>query len=193
MSESEQVEPSQNQESKLGQGLETNKPGPKKRNKPGPKKRSTAGMNPNEQAQTVAHTGTIDDKFNKMVPRRDGDRIGIGSQKRLGGVEKYISPGFKGYMFKTERVEAAFGGGYGLVKDEDGVNITRVSGDDKLYLMQIPIEMWEKDQKAKHQKAVDAMAEAATIDPYKGERSHTDSPQNRAIEVTGTGTDPLFG
>lgn len=193
MSESEQIEPNQNPEPKLGQGLEAKKPGPKTRKKPGPKTRSTAGMSPNERYQTIAHTGTIDDKFNKMEPNRGDDRIGMGSQKRLGGVEKYISKGFKGYMFKTERVEAAFGGGYGLVKDEDGVNITRVSGDDKLYLMQIPIEMWEKDQKAKHQKAVDAMAEAATIDPYKGERSHTNSPESRAIEVTGTGSDPLFG
>ncbi len=126
--------------------------------------------------------------FDRLTPNRGGDRIGIGSQQNLEGLEKLVDSGMKGYCFLEGRVEAAFQGGYELVRDRDGNHVTRVSVPDKLYLMQIPIEMWEADQKAKHKNAVAAMAESAKIDESKGEYGGT---SGRSVEATASDS-PLF-
>ena len=146
--------------------------------------------NESNSALQSAHRDERVSRFDDLKPNRGDDRIGIGSQKRLANVEKYITSGHKGYLFREERVEGAFAGGYELVRDRHGVAVTRSSGEDLLYLMQIPIEMWEQDQVKKHGAAVDAMAEAAMIDGSKGE--YTQDQSGRAAVVTGVSSDPLY-
>lgn len=161
------------------------KPEPKKRGSN--KKRSTAG-----EANNALHTAHRDriTQFDDLKPRRGEDRISSGSQDKLGNAKTFIAPGHNGHFFLEKNVEGAFVGGYELCRDRHGLAVTRGSGEDMLYLMQIPLELWESDQKARNQVAIDAMAEAAIIDESRGEYALGQS--GRSVEVTGMGEDPLF-
>ncbi len=153
--------------------------------------RSLGGSTTTEAALIDGHRNDDNTDHGRHTPRRGEDRIPLHAQKRLDNVNQYLKKGHTPYWFLSADTERAADGGYGMVKDRSDNNITRVSGDDKLYLMEIPTEYYVADQKAKHKRAVDAMAQAVTINESSGEYSEAQS--GRALEVTGQGTDPLFG
>lgn len=162
---------------------------PKTRKKRAPNKPRSQAGDANTALYTAHRDGRIS-QFDDLKPIRGQDRISVGSQDRLGNAKASISSGHKGHFFLEKNVESAFTGGYELVRDRHGLALTRDSGSDMLYLMQIPFELWEGDQDKQRQLAVDAMAQAAIIDESKGEYALGQS--GRAAEVTGMSTGPLY-
>ena len=155
------------------------------------RERSMGSNNTAEDGLINAHRNDDDTDHGRHTPRRGEERIPLHSQKRLDNVNQYLTPDHTAYWHLSADTERASMGGYAMVKDRTGNNIFRVSGDDKLYLMEIPTEYYEQDQKAKHMRAVDAMAEAVKINPNGGE--YSDSRSGSALDKTGEGTSPYTG
>ncbi len=152
-------------------------------------KRQTSHMKQGDAKTLNDHRDDDHSDHGNLRPVRGEDRIPAGLQKNLGGWEQYIKKGFVGYGWLEGDIQRALKGGYEFCKDEKNNNVYRPSGEDRLVLMQLPKELYDQDQKAKHQTAIETMAEAARIDPRKDQYGDSE----HAVTVTGTGPDPLFG
>lgn len=133
------------------------------RKKPGPKPRQTSQLGAAEAHAINAHRSDDHSDHGRLIPIRGEDRIPIGQQRILLGLIKYIKPGYNGHCFLEKNVEGAFGGGYELVRKNDGNEVCIVRGSEKLFLMQIPEDLWNKDQQAKVDSAIDMMRQNASI------------------------------
>jgi hypothetical protein len=172
----------------------TSSKAPAKQEPQAERSRATSDMRPDEEQAFNSHReGGQGDPLDRIKPNRDTDRVAIGSQANLSGVEPYIKKGFVGYWHLLQSVEAAANGGYGIARDHAGNIVRRPAGngDNELILMEIPRAMWDKDQAAKNKTAIDAMAEAAKIDTSKSEYSGTND-STKSVEATGLGNSPLY-
>ena len=131
--------------------------------KPGPKPRQTSQLGAAEAHAVNSHRTDDHSDHGRLVPMRGEERIPIGQQRILDGLEKHVKPGFKGHCFLEKNVEGAFQGGYELVRKNDGAEVCVVKGHEKLFLMQIPQDLWDQDQRAKADAAIDMMRQNASI------------------------------
>ncbi len=152
----------------------------------------TSNMRQDQERAFNDHRSSVAlDPLERIKPNRGDDRVSMGSQANLSNVIQFIQEGFTPYWHLTKEVEAAANGGYGIVRDNAGNIVRRPAGDgtNELILMEIPSDIWDRDQRSKRQKAIDAMGEAGKIDESKQEYSLTGTDQS--VVATSISTSPF--